>query len=63
VSKRSLLVDGLCRAKQLSLRGMDEQECLTLATMHDKVCSITDDQEQERMTDYECYFDFLRSAL
>ena len=47
---------GLDRAKALSQKGMDFYgKDLTLDTMHDKVCSITDDKEQEQISDYENY--------
>ena len=49
------LSTGLYRAKQLALRGIDDEECLTLATMYDKVCYIASDQEQELMFDCALY--------
>ena len=48
--------DGLQVAKTLSQRGMEEcEKDLTLDTMYDKVCSITDDKEQERNADFDFY--------
>ncbi len=56
ILQRLFRPSGLKVAKTLSQRGMEKAEKdLTLDTMYDKVCSITDDQEQERISDFEIY--------
>ncbi len=64
MSKRSLLINRISMAQgAIALLDKNLKEALTLAEKSDKVCSITDDQEQERQSDLFSYDELFKGEF